>query len=177
MARSKKKAKAHTAPKLTPKLRAFAAAYAGRARGNATEAARLAGYAGNDVTLGAVGHENLKKPQVRALLAELERETRSAEIADRHEIQRRLTLIARRRVRDDHVTPMGDVVRIRPTSPAVTAALMALAKMRGYLIDKIEVKAEDQLRAQLERLRKRMSPDAFEQLLEVIVEGDAGDET
>lgn len=32
---------------------------------NATEAARQAGYKGNDVTLGAVGYENLKKPQIK----------------------------------------------------------------------------------------------------------------
>ena len=31
---------------------------------NATEAARLAGYKGNDVTLASVGYENLRKPQI-----------------------------------------------------------------------------------------------------------------
>ena len=31
---------------------------------NATEAARRAGYRGNNVTLGAVGYENLNKPQI-----------------------------------------------------------------------------------------------------------------
>jgi hypothetical protein len=40
------------------------AAFVGPAKGNATEAARLAGYKGNDVTVAAVGYENLKKPQV-----------------------------------------------------------------------------------------------------------------
>lgn len=56
--------------KLTTKQRLFVEAYIGEARGNATEAARRAGYKGNDVTLGAVGAENLRKPQIRALCEE-----------------------------------------------------------------------------------------------------------
>lgn len=35
---------------------------------NATEAARRAGYQGNAVTLASVGHENLRKPQIRAVI-------------------------------------------------------------------------------------------------------------
>lgn len=37
---------------------------------NATEAARKAGYKGNDVTLASVGAENLRKPQIAELLNE-----------------------------------------------------------------------------------------------------------
>jgi len=50
--------------KLTTKQQLFVEAYIGKANGNATEAARLAGYKGNDVTLAAVGAENLKKPHI-----------------------------------------------------------------------------------------------------------------
>lgn len=50
--------------KLTTKQRLFCEAYISNANGNATEAARIAGYKGNDVTLGAVGAENLKKPLI-----------------------------------------------------------------------------------------------------------------
>lgn len=46
---------------LTPKQQAFVDAYAG----NATDAARKAGYQGNDATLAQVGYENLRKPEVR----------------------------------------------------------------------------------------------------------------
>ena len=56
--------------KLTPKQLRFVEAYVGPARANATEAARLAGYKGNDVTLAAVGHENLRKPQVAEAVKE-----------------------------------------------------------------------------------------------------------
>lgn len=51
---------------LTTKQRLFVEAYL--ASPNATEAARKAGYKGNDVTLGAVGFENLKKPQIAAFI-------------------------------------------------------------------------------------------------------------
>jgi len=47
--------------RLTQKQRLFVEAYVGEARGNATEAARLAGYKGNSSTLGAVGYENLQR--------------------------------------------------------------------------------------------------------------------
>jgi hypothetical protein len=52
---------------LTPKERAFAEAYAGSARGNATKAAEMAGYrAGKIHTLTSIGSENLRKPDIRA---------------------------------------------------------------------------------------------------------------
>lgn len=50
--------------KLTTKQQLFVEAYLGAARGNATEAARLAGYAGTDETLRAIGYENLTKPHI-----------------------------------------------------------------------------------------------------------------
>lgn len=59
------------ARKLSLKMRTFCLAYVGEASGNATEAARIAGYKGNDVTLWAVASENLRKPQVVSLIEEL----------------------------------------------------------------------------------------------------------
>lgn len=56
---------------LSLKMRTFCLAYVGEANGNGTEAARIAGYKGNDVTLAAVGSENLRKPQIVQLIAEL----------------------------------------------------------------------------------------------------------
>ena len=38
----------------------------GEAKGNATKAARFAGYTGNDTTLASVGAENLRKPNIRS---------------------------------------------------------------------------------------------------------------
>jgi len=50
---------------LTYKQRAFVEHYLGDAQWNATEAARMAGYKGNRVTLATVGSANLRKPQIR----------------------------------------------------------------------------------------------------------------
>jgi phage terminase small subunit len=61
---------------LTHKQKLFVEAFL--ATGNATESARLAGYKGNDVTLGAVGAENLKKPQIQDFL--IDKAQRAAEI-------------------------------------------------------------------------------------------------
>lgn len=49
---------------MTPKQRLFVAEYL--ATMCATEAARRAGYRGNDATLGQVGYENLRKPELAA---------------------------------------------------------------------------------------------------------------
>lgn len=53
-----------TDQKLTLKQKKFIAVY----EGNATEAARLAGYKGSDETLRQVGAENLTKPYITALI-------------------------------------------------------------------------------------------------------------
>lgn len=50
--------------KLSRKQKAFIEAYLGDANFNATQAARLAGYKGNDNTVGSVGWENLQKPAI-----------------------------------------------------------------------------------------------------------------
>ena len=55
--------------KLTAKQELFCKAYLSNGF-NATESARQAGYKGNDVTLGAVGAENLKKPQIKKYIEE-----------------------------------------------------------------------------------------------------------
>jgi phage terminase small subunit len=61
--------------KLTLKQRDFVEAYIGAARGNASEAARIAGYKAP----GQQGYENLKKPEIRAEIeAQLSLRTLSA---------------------------------------------------------------------------------------------------
>lgn len=54
---------------LTGKQRVFINAYLTNGF-NATEAARIAGYKGNNVTLAAVGYENLRKPQIASEIAQ-----------------------------------------------------------------------------------------------------------
>ena len=54
---------------LTHKQSLFVVYYIGEAKGNATEAAALAGYAGNRKTLQKMGEENLAKPLVKKAIA------------------------------------------------------------------------------------------------------------
>lgn len=63
---------------LTPKQHAFVAAYIGPARGNASEAARLAGYQGS---LRAIGYENLTKPDIISAINQWRDEVKSSGIA------------------------------------------------------------------------------------------------
>lgn len=76
--------------KLTGKQQMFVEAYLGVAKFNATEAARLAGYEGNDNTLSTVGFENLRKPNIAAVM--LERLNEAAMSAN--EVLARLSKIA-----------------------------------------------------------------------------------
>ena len=57
----------NTTRPLTMKQKAFCDHYIAN-NGNGTQAAREAGYKGNDVTLGAVSTENLRKPLIKAYI-------------------------------------------------------------------------------------------------------------
>jgi hypothetical protein len=72
--------------KPTEKQRRFVEAYMGEAAGNATEAASLAGYAGNRKTLEAVGRENLAKPRIAQMI--LQAQQSDPLIATREDRQR-----------------------------------------------------------------------------------------
>jgi len=63
---------------------------------NATEAARAAGYKGNDVTLASVGYENLRKPQIAAIVSERINEAAMSA----NEVLYRLSAIARADIAD-----------------------------------------------------------------------------
>jgi phage terminase small subunit len=73
---------------LTDKQKAFADYYI--IYKNATKAAKLAGYRGNDVVLASVGSENLRKPKIRAYIDRAFQER----VMSRNEVLVRLTEIA-----------------------------------------------------------------------------------
>jgi len=56
---------------LTLKEQRFALAYVLETAGNGTQAARLAGYKGDDNVLAGVAYENLRKPKIRAYIQNL----------------------------------------------------------------------------------------------------------
>jgi phage terminase small subunit len=61
-------------PELTLKQRKFCQAFVGEANGNGVEAARLAGYKGNDLTLRVVASENLTKLNIQDCIRQLRAE-------------------------------------------------------------------------------------------------------
>lgn len=57
-----------SAKKLTTKQQKFVAAIVGPAKGNATEAAAMAGYTGPRTSLAVQGHDNLRNPNIQGAL-------------------------------------------------------------------------------------------------------------
>lgn len=112
--------------KLTEKQRRFVDAYLGEAAGNATEAARLAGYKGNDNTLASVGTENLRKPAIAEAITLLQRD--DPLVASRVERQRFWT-----RVMMEGEAEMKDRLR----------ASELLAKSGRDFIDRVEHSGPD----------------------------------
>lgn len=71
---------------------------------NGTEAARRAGYKGDDNTLGVIAHENLRKPKIKA---EIERRL-SEQTMSANETLRRVSDIAAGNLLD-YITPWGNL--------------------------------------------------------------------
>jgi len=70
-------------PKFTPKQQRFIDFY----DGNATDAARKAGYKGNDNTLAQMGDQNLRKLKITKAIKDRETKRNKSKIADREERQ------------------------------------------------------------------------------------------
>ena len=109
--------------RLSAKQKRFIEAYCG----NATDAARQAGYAGNDVTLGAVGDENLKKPRLAAAIKAREDKRLSKTIATREERQQFWTSILRDEITKD---PQDMKDRLKASE--------LLGKSEGDFLDRIQ---------------------------------------
>ena len=82
--------------KLTPKQKAFCDYYI--QTGNASEAARKAGY--SEKTAPFIGAENLKKPKISAYIAERLAEVDKKRIADADEVMQFYTSVLRGEVKD-----------------------------------------------------------------------------
>lgn len=81
---------------LTPKQKAFADEYL--KCGNASEAARKAGY--SERTARVIGQENLTKPAISAYIVERQKQIEDARIADIKEVMQYLTAVMRGEVKD-----------------------------------------------------------------------------
>lgn len=124
-----KKAAAARKKGLTPRENLFWQHYLGAARGNATEAARLAGYTGSDESIRQSACQNLKKPEIREKIDD----ALSVYALTAAEVLAELSKVARIDVDDDPKQVRNKV-----------QALAHLAKYHGLLTEKIDLTTKGQ---------------------------------
>lgn len=138
---------------LTAKQRAFLRAYQGEAQGNATQAARLAGYSHP----GRQGHRLLKHVEIRRALEASREADAEAVIMSRRERKEALSRIARGKEEGEVRT--SDRLR----------AIRLLARMEG---DFEEVRAVGMVKEELERmlevLEEGLTAAEYDRILEVL---------
>lgn len=123
-----------TEKKLTPKQQRFVSEYL--KCWNATEAARKAGYKGNDATLSAVGGENLRKPLISEAI-ERAKERRN----DRLELEEDYELKMAQKI-------LKMAIESEDLQNANTA-VKTMAQLRGKFVKKIQVGFADNLAEEL----------------------------
>lgn len=130
--------------RLTPKQRRFADAYLGDAKGNATEAARIAGYADPQQS----GWMNKTNVEIRAYIdARLDAETLTSA-----EVLAELTDVARAEWRDFLQVKRsldGEILDVRMDLSGKIKALELLGKYHKLFADRIDVGATDEFLAAL----------------------------
>lgn len=133
----KPKRRRATGTELTEREHRFVEAFA--ASGNATHAARVAGYTGSDDTLTTSGRRLLGKARVSAAIAAMGRQRTRAAVAARDERLEMLSSI----VRGEQLAPIGiaggKVIYGPPSHADRTRAAIAIARMNGELIQKHDV--------------------------------------
>lgn len=125
--------------KLTVKQQKFADEYI--ISGNATEAAKKAGYAKRSAQ--QIGAENLLKPVIKSYIDNRMEELKSEKVADQQEIAEFLTSVIRGEVTEPLAIADGDyaqkVVMVLPGVSARRQAAVDLGKRYGMWTDKQEV--------------------------------------
>ena len=124
--------------KLTIKQQTFVAEYL--KTGNATEAARRAGYKGNDNTLRVVGQENLLKPAIKKLIEE-----KNQKRNERFQLEEDFELKAAKDIYDNSMKIMD--------YKSANSAIQTIAKIRGKFIQKIQVGVSDDIAGMLGRIK------------------------
>lgn len=122
------------AKKLTVKQQLFVDAY----NGNATDAARKAGYKGSNATLGAVGAENLRKPQIAEAIANRQAKRSQPLIASREQRQAFWTRVMLGKEKE-HVLVEGADVELAPKLSDRLRAAELLGKSEGDFLHRMDV--------------------------------------
>lgn len=123
---------------LTEKQRRFVEAYTGPAQGNATAAARAAGYSGDDRALAVRGAETVRNRKVADAIAEMTAAVRKAAIMTAEERQTWLTSVVNGEVPDSVLVdgvPMEAPAKLKDR----LTASEQLSKMQGSYTEKREV--------------------------------------
>ena len=119
--------------------------------GNQRQAYIKAGYkCKNDETADANASRLLRNDKVKARLAELAEEIKSASIADITEMQKTLTTIIRQELEEEVVVveSAGDFIsearkiNKKPAIKDVIKAINTLGKMQGAFVERVEVDAD-----------------------------------
>ena len=105
--------------------------------GNASEAARRAGY--SERIANRIGAENLSKPVIRTAIDERLKELENHRVADTQENLERLTAIARGEVTEEVVTNSGRKVTVQPKVNDRIKATELLLKVQGAFREKVDV--------------------------------------
>jgi phage terminase small subunit len=110
-----------TEKKLSEKQKRFCDYYI--ETGNATEAAKKAGY--SEKTAGAMGAENLKKPQIKNYIDERLKEKDKTRIANQDEILEFLTSVVRGQVTEQVPVTLKEFYEIIDKEPSVKDRIKA----------------------------------------------------
>lgn len=113
--------------------------------GNATDAARLAGY--SKKTCYSIGNENLKKPEITAALREKEKEIQDKNIAKQGEVLTYLTSIMRGEQSENVLIGVGNgkqkIAKIKVSAKDRIKAAELLGKRYGLWTDKVDINSTE----------------------------------
>jgi phage terminase small subunit len=167
------KVSAKAARPLNARQRAFVDAYCGPAQGVGTEAARMAGYTGNDSVLAATAYDLLRVPHVKAAIAAATKADTTTRIAGRRERKEWLTKLVRGELVEEHIATVGtgngfsQVERVKDKGASLkdrAKAAELLARMSGDFLDRVEHRGGEWLRGGLDKVRKKIAAGGFKHL-------------
>ncbi len=111
---------------------------------NATQAAIRAGY--SKKTAGAVGYENLKKPQIKEYIDEQLKRIENDNIADTKEVMEYLTNVMRGKSRSSVLSMCGDgmqeIIEKPPDEKEKIKAAELIGKRYGMFKDNVDLNAD-----------------------------------
>lgn len=144
--------------------------------GNATEAARKAGYASKAAY--ATGAENLRKPQIKTAIDARLKELEDSRIAKADEVLKFLTATLRSQVTEPHVVVEGigegySEAKVIETGPSVRDRIEAAKNLLKRYPTEMDSKEQKLRLAKLEQELKEATQDEAD---DVMIIDDLGDE-